>query len=365
MISEALPGGKIRLYGSYLLWIGGMTVWLAACSGVKNTSKDPLVLPSAPAAAPDYALPDAWAAHPRKADLSDSLPAPWRPRVMDSTVDVFFLHPTSYLNSAGINEARLDDTNERYRWNASIHDAEINKSTDEGSILNQASAFNHYRVFAPRYRQAHIRSFYIADSIAGTFFDMAYEDVKNAFLFYLQHENGGRPFIIATHSQGTLHGGRLIKELIEGKPLQKQLVAAYLIGLPVPDNFFATLPACRSAKETGCFVSWRTFKKGYQPPNIMQETFKAVVVNPLSWTMEEGWVSRKENLGAVLYKFNHPKPHNVAASVHGNLLWSTKPRFFGNIFFTRKNYHVGDINLFWKNIRENTRERVEEYRRGG
>lgn len=361
MICNALSGGKLPLQGKYGIGLVWVATLLMACGGVKNVAKEIPALSSGAAPAPDYASLDAWAAHPHKADLSDSLPAPYRPRVVDTTVDVFFLHPTSYLDSNRINAARLDDANERYRWNASIHDASVNKSTDEGSMLNQASAFNHYRVFAPRYRQAHIRSFYIVDSLAEKFFDIAYEDIKNAFLFYLENENKGRPFIIATHSQGTLHGGRLIKELIEGKPLQKQLVAAYLIGLPVPDNFFTTLPACGSAEQTGCFVSWRTFRKGYQPPNIMQENFKAVVVNPLSWTLEEGWVSRKENLGAVLYKFNRPKPHNVAASVQGNMLWATKPRFLGNIFFTRKNYHIGDINLFWKNIRENTRIRVEAY----
>ena len=61
-------------------------------------------------------------------------------------------------------------------------------------------------------------------------FELAYSDVLRAFDYYLAHENHGRPFILASHSQGSLHALRLIQERLAGKPLQKQLVAAYLIG---------------------------------------------------------------------------------------------------------------------------------------
>lgn len=361
MIGQTLLSRKIGAYPQigFLGFIIMMA--LAACAGHKTATTAEKPLPPGPAAAPDYQLIKNWAAHPAVYDLSDSLPKPLRPRTTDTTVDVFFLHPTSYLDEKSIDETRLADPAEQFRWNAAIDDGDVNHSTDQGSMLNQASAFNVFRVFAPRYRQAHIRSFYIDKAIAKPFFDTAYADVKKAFLYYLENENRGRPFIIASHSQGTLHAGRLIKELVEGKPLQQQMVAAYLIGLPVADTFFTLLKPCGTPGETNCFVSWRTFKKGYEPPAVQKETFKAVVVNPLTWTSEPGWVSRKQNKGAVLYKFNKPLPRNAGAEVHGNILWSSKPRFFGNIFFTRKNYHIGDINLFWMNIREN----VEERGRGG
>jgi hypothetical protein len=335
---------------------------LSSCTGSKiNNAKNnpaPLNHPEAP----DYASLKNWAAHPAKYDLSDSLPAPYRPLKTDTSVDVFFLYPTSYLDASKINEARLNEANERYRWNADVKDETLNAYTDRTSMLNQASAFNACRVFAPRYRQAHIRSFYIADTISAIFFDIAYADIKSAFQYYLQYENNGRPFIIAAHSQGTLHASRLLKEFVDGKPLQNQLVAAYLLGLPVMENYFSQIPPCDKPGASGCFVSWRTFKKGYEPENVANESFKAVVVNPLTWTLDDDWVTRKANKGTVLYKFNKPKPYNVGAGIHGNILWSSKPRFFGNIFFTRKNYHIGDINLFWKNIRENVAMQTVMYK---
>jgi len=228
-------------------------------------------------------------------------------------------------------------------------------------MLNQASVFNRFELFAPRYRQAHISSFYINDSIAQSFFDTAYADIERAFMLFLQ-TIGNKPFIIASHSQGTLHAGRLLKAQVEEKPLQKKLIAAYIIGLPVPEQYFTQLPACTTPNQTGCFVSWRTFKKGHVPEFVQRENFKAVVVNPLTWMMDTMPVPRSQSKGAVLYKFNHPKPHNVATQIQGNILWSSKPRFLGNWFFTTKNYHIGDINLFWKDIRDNAMDRVKAYK---
>ena len=62
-------------------------------------------------------------------------------------------------------------------------------------------------------------------SKAGKAFDFAYEDIKKSFEYYLQHYNNGRPIIIASHSQGTTHALRLLKEFFENKPLQ--LVAVW------------------------------------------------------------------------------------------------------------------------------------------
>jgi hypothetical protein len=366
MIGHTYLSRKIAAYVQITIVVGGLMLMLGACAVNRAAPTGAKIGPTGPAlVAPDYEQKNAWAAHPIFYDFSDSIPKPLKPLITDTTVDVFFIHPTSYLNQKSIDETRLADPAEQIRWNAAIDDSVVNRATDKGSILNQASAFNAYRVFAPRYRQAHIRSFYIDKAIAKPFFDTAYADVKNAFLYYLENENKGRPFIIASHSQGTLHAGRLIKELVEGKPLQQQLVAAYLLGLPIADTFFTRIKPCATPGETNCFVSWRTFKKGYEPPAVQKETFKAIVTNPLTWTSEQGWVSRKQNKGALLYKFNKPMPENVGAEVHGNILWSSKPRFFGNIFFTRKNYHIGDINLFWMNIRENAGVRVLEYMNNG
>lgn len=298
---------------------------------------------------PDYADLNYWAAHPWKNDASDSIPKPLRKTLMkDSVADVFFLHPTT-----------LTDKKDE-RWNAPIDDAAINAKTDNSTILYQASVFNEQsRVFAPRYRQAHIKAFYINEKDAQPYFDTAYEDVKNAFTYYLQNFNNGRPIIIASHSQGTKHASRLLKEFFDNKPLQNKLVCAYIIGLPVPEKYFSTIPVCKDSSATGCLVSWRTYQRGYKIDKV--ENFKAVVINPLTWAMDTSFVSAKKNMGGVLLKFNKIVPHVVDANIHHNILWTSKPNIFGKVFFNRKNYHIGDINLFYMNIRENVKTRITSY----
>jgi hypothetical protein len=308
--------------------------------------------------APDYSQLAYWAAHPAKQDPADSTPAPYKPLRQDTMVDVFFIHPTTYLSHAAV---RRQPPVPQY-WNASLADSQLNEKTDASTILNQASVFNTYRVFAPRYRQAHIHAFQLPDSLSAPLFDTAYADVRRAFQYYLDHQNGGRPFILAAHSQGTLHAGRLLREMIEGKALQQQLVAAYIVGLAVPHSYFSTLPVCNAPDATGCFVSWRTFKKGYVPDWVKREREPSYVVNPITWRTDSTWSVREQHRGAVLYRFNNPLSQNLSAGIYGNVLWSTKPRFTGSILLRRKNYHIGDINLFWKDIRDNAALRVQAYR---
>ena len=303
---------------------------------------------------PDYSNLKYWAAHPWKKDLSDSTPAPLQLEKKDSLIDVFFLHPTTFTDK------RLNGI----VWNADINDPKLNAKTDYGSILYQASVFNqNARVFAPRYRQAHIASFYATDNNRGKeAIDLAYEDVKAAFENYLKNFNNDRPIIIASHSQGTVHAARLLKDFFENKPLQKKLVCAYLVGMVIPKEYFTlVIPACVNSSSTGCFTAWRTFRKNYTPDFVKKESSRSWVTNPISWKLNEENITRQKNKGAVLYNFNKIIAKPNGAQIHEGILWVEKPKFPGGVFYFSKNYHAGDINLFYINIRENIKERIEEF----
>jgi hypothetical protein len=300
--------------------------------------------------APDYANMDHWAAHPYKKDPSDSVPAPllkdYQP---DSTVDVFFIHPTTFTD-------RKDA-----RMNPSINEPALNAKTDYSTILFQASVFNEQRVFAPRYRQAHYRAYFIKDTAAAiAAFDKAYADVKAAFQFYLEHYNNHRPIIIAAHSQGSTHAIRLLKELFEGQTLANRLVAAYIPGMAIPENIFMSLQPCTHPDQTGCFTGWRTYRKGHEP--VFADNYRhAYVVNPLSWSTDTGYVPASENKGAVLRHFNDVRKNVTGAEVHDNILWVERPHFPGSFLYRTANYHIGDINLFYVSIRSNIQTRIRAF----
>src|SRR5688500_17031525 len=136
--------------------------------------------------APDYALPKNWSALPDRLDSADLIAIPeWKDMQATAAADVFFLHPTSYTGQRG-------QTN----WNADINDAKVNEDVDAAPIRYQATIFNGAgKVYAPRYRQAHLKSFFTKKNAdAKLALDLAYADVRDAFKYYLDHYNQGRPF---------------------------------------------------------------------------------------------------------------------------------------------------------------------------
>ncbi len=300
---------------------------------------------------PDYSSLNYWAAHPAKRDPSDSIPHPIISEYRyDSSVDVFFIHPTTFTDQ------------EQLLWNADINAAELNAKTDYTSILFQASAFNEARVFAPRYRQANLKAYFSADTISSQqAFEMAYQDIKTAFEYYLTHFNQGHPIVIAAHSQGSSHGIRLLQDYFDQKPLMEKMVVAYLPGMNIPQNAFHEIKLCSEPKQTACFCGWRTFKRGHEP-FMLPRYFHSYLTNPLSWTTGPELAPASLNIGAVLRNFNKVYPQVTDAEIHNNILWAKRPRFPGSFLYRAKNYHIGDINLFYLNIRQNMRERISAYK---
>jgi hypothetical protein len=310
--------------------------------------------PKATPPAPDYSKPECWAALPQRVDLADRTPI--YPGVRDeqaeAEVDVFFLHPTSLLGGK-----KGEDV-----WNADVRDQRLNDATDKSPILYQATAFNGAgKVYAPRYRQAHYYGFFTKDKASSQqAWKVAHEDVVAAFKYYLANYNQGRPFIIASHSQGAGHAIQLIQEEIEGKALQNQLVVAYLLGWPVEKNKFKKLKPCTTPTETGCFCSWRTFERKYGLKNAKADS--VLVTNPIDWTIGDGHhVPKEASKGTVLYKFEKVLPGISDAEACRGILLCTKPKFKGSILFRRKNYHAGDINLYYMDVRNNAQLRAKTY----
>ena len=301
---------------------------------------------------PNYESLDYWAAHPGKHDPSDSVPAPLQKDYrLDSAVDVFFIHPTTFT------DRKVE------MWNAAIDDAVLNAKTDYSTILFQASVFNQARVYAPRYRQANIKSYFTSDTpSARKAFAVAYADVKSAFQYYLDHFNQGHPIIIASHSQGSNHAIRLLQEFFDQQPLQEKLVVAYVVGMNIPLDAFVQLKPCLDSVSTGCFCGWRTFRRGHEP-YLLSSYKESFVTNPLTWKTTDDYADRSLNQGAVLRNFNEVVMHSTDAQIHNSILWSNRPKFPGSILYRSKNYHIGDINLFYMSIRKNMQDRVWKYRK--
>jgi hypothetical protein len=249
-------------------------------------------------------------------------------------------------------------------WNADIEDAKLNNLGDSCSLL-QASAFNSSgAIYAPRYRQAHLKCFTRdKNPKAQEALDTAYSDVKRAFEYYLANWNKGRPIILVGHSQGAYHIARLMDDFFDGKPLLKQLVAAYPIGFNINKNRYKQIPVGESATQTGCFMTWNTVLWGQDTTGNYTFYRGSACVNPLTWTVDTSLAQNDLHHGGVPFEFNRLEKNVVRAKIHGTLLWIQFPDVAMKKIFRHlgSSFHVSDVQLFYMNIRENAELRVKTY----
>lgn len=304
--------------------------------------------------APDYSKRQYWASLPDKVDAADSTPVNSNLKNSQAVAhaDVFFVYPTIFTG-APKNE---------FIWNADVNDEDLNRQIQSTTILNQASVFNGAcRIYVPYYRQAHLYAFYTPNKEdAAMALDLAYQDVKAAFQYYLEHYNEGRPIVIASHSQGSYHAERLLKDFFDGKELQKKLVAAYLVGFPIQRNAFANIRPSENPNEVGVWASWNTFGKKHFPDDYEKYFKGALSTNPLLWNSSEDFAERKLNLGGVSLHFTFA-PQLVDAQNHEGILWINKPYLKGRWHLRSRSWHRADINFFYMNIRENVATRIEKF----
>jgi pimeloyl-ACP methyl ester carboxylesterase len=146
---------------------------------------------------------------------------------------------------------------------------------EKGVVRSQFARFGQVcRRFAPMYRQvtmlgllARMGGRPIPQAQA-----LAYNDVADAWHYYLEHDNHGRGVILIGHSQGGNLLRQLLQKEIDGKPIEPRIVAAALVGstVAVPKGAdmggsFAHMPLCRSATQTGCIITYESFPSDYPP----------------------------------------------------------------------------------------------------
>lgn len=324
-------------------------------------------------AAPDYAQAQAWAAQPGQTSSAQLLPEGIMQTAQVPEVDVFFIHPTTYLNKA--------------RWNAPFDgDEDAVRRLDNFSLRYQASAFSLAgQVYAPRYRQASFGAFFDDSGQGVQAMLKAHADVVRAFDHYIANQNKGRPFILAGHSQGALHALLLLGERIAPTNLKDLMVAAYVVGWPVSlEHDLGILPgikACEGSSDTACVISFQSFDKDGDAAPLLK-VFDAtpglngkprkgttmLCTNPLAWKVG-GSASKAANLGGIELKpeagpIGAPIPALTGARCGKNgILYLTRPPqgSWTEYQMAGGNYHAYDYNLFYMNIRQNAAVRAKAW----
>ena len=342
---------------------------------------DPLKCP----VPPNYQNESDWAALPEK-DGFHNLSPDTKPSIETKKYDVFYIHPTGYFLK---------------HWNEPLDDDSISYERTDSHLASQASAFAETcNIYAPYYRQATYYSFYDTQSNAQAAQDLAYSDVSKAFKVFLEHHNNGRPFFIAGHSQGALHGQRLVHEYVSNQPIRKQFIAAYLIGYILPIKYFhelyPDLSISSSSNDQQSIISWSTGTQGFErsraysmfwmPNGWINEPMDQPIVcqNPFSWNDSKDWLEDHNNV-VIRLKLDNMFLTDYAAKKHtrskikidsitdldfearlsDRYMIETRGTLIEKIkrFAPNGDLHNFDMSLFWGAIRNNIKVRAHAFKK--
>ncbi|HSQ98503.1 MAG TPA: DUF3089 domain-containing protein [Sphingomicrobium sp.] len=227
--------------------------------------------PNEPLAAhPDYSKDASWLCLPGRAD-SCSAPLPTTElgpqgygasdpvaAVKDPPLDCFYVYPTVSSDPS---------------LNSDMNAGREEKLAVETQFARFASVC---RPFVPVYRQMTLAAVaaYSAGADVSDAAKLAYGDVLASWREYIANRNGGRPFVLIGHSQGSLILEQLLAQEIETKPaIAARMKLAILPGFDVlvpqgklVGGTFKKTPLCSRAGETGCVISWTSFRDKNVPP---------------------------------------------------------------------------------------------------
>ena len=323
--------------------ICGTTTLLNSCS---SNPRD--------AGAPDYSQESCW----------DKIPE------ITKEFDTFFIYPTEYMGS--------DEGASDY---APLDNPDMVEGAKNDRII-MASAFEEStNLFIPYYRQASamaMKSAYdktgdVRAALVGT----PYEDITAALDYYFENYNNGRPFIIASHSQGSAINSLVLESYFKEHPdYYKRMVASYMIGFSVTKDWLKENPHLKFATgeaDTGVIVSWNT--EGRQ--NIEQNAKNVVVmpnaisINPLNWKLDDTYASASENKGSLIIdeEAGTVSIGDIGAdarlnTARGVVVTNAKSEPIPlTDFFGPQSFHNGDYTFYYNNIKDNVATRIAAYKK--
>ena len=230
------------------------------------------------------------------------------------------------------------------------------------------------RLFAPYYRQAAMKVYSLDKEDREPWMQFAYSDVSAAFAYYLEHENQGKPMILAGFSQGADMCYRLLEEYFGDEALHNQLVAVYAIGWPCSEELVAQYPQIIPASgpdDLGVVISFDCEAPEVEETFIIPAGQKAYTINPLNWRTDGIPADKTENLGACFSDYSGGIKREEKG-LCGCFIDETRgvlkvtdidaadyPAIVPGL--PEGAYHVYDYQFFFRNLQQNVNLRIERF----
>ena len=279
----------------------------------------------------------------------------------DAAADVFFICPTVYGGTES-------------SFNMPLEDEQAKASFVGATRMEQGIYSGNARFFAPYYRQAGLVAYSSDARQQEDALAFAYEDIQDAFAYYLAHYNQGRPLVLAGFSQGADLCLRLMKDFFDDPALQCQLVACYAIGWRITQEEIDEFPHLKVAQgeaDVGVIVSYNTEAEEITDSLMVPAGTKTLAINPLNWKTDATMADKSLNLGACFTDYSgeiiNEIPQLTGAyldPVRGTLKvtdidMAEYPPSLS--LFAPGVYHVYDPHFFYRNLQQNVQTRIEAY----
>ena len=244
----------------------------------------------------------------------------------------------------------------------------------------------HCRMYAPYYRQAVLAAYDLPANEAEPYFNLAYKDVRAAFVYYMQHENNGRPFVLAGFSQGAEMCLRLLKEFGNENFVKNNMVACYAIGwrfTPQEAEKYPYIQPAKCAYDLGKVIIFNSEAPevtssaiNSEAPEvtssaIVPEGVKTFAINPLTWSCGSQKAPKTLNAGACFTDYSGTVVREVPQltgcyidSVRGTLKVTDvdKKEFVPGLpLFSEGVYHIYDYQFFYRNLQQNVNLRIKTF----
>ena len=312
--------------------------------------------------APDYSKKESWY----------KIPA------ITKDVDTFYINSTAYI---------LGSLNEDSPEYATIDNAEMLQGFEEEYMSHATVYEDCTNVFMPLYRQAGMRvmkkSWQETGDVDAAISRLPYKDITAALDYYFENCNGGRPFIIAGHSQGSAITRLVLKKYFKEHPeYYERMIAAYAIGYSITQDDLKSFPHLKFAtgeNDTGVIVSWNTEGKENIEGNIKTAVLlpNAISINPLNWKLDETYAPASENLGSLVdnKETGEPEIADIGADAQivlsrGTIVTNAKPdpmpeevAQLTTEYFGPGARHDNDYTFYYNNIKDNVAKRIAAYKK--
>jgi hypothetical protein len=279
------------------------------------------------------------------------------PSSITKTVDVFYAYPTIYMDADPPN---MDISNDKNRQDV------IDKMNEQMGLYSPYA-----NIYVPYYQQMYRDGFddLPADE-ASELLNVAYEDIADAFKYYMEYLNEGRPFILMGHSQGAGILVDLMRKEFENSGYLDQMVAAYTTGvsiMPSDTVDYSWIKIAKSNNDIGVVITYNTLDYQHYESSSFQTG--ALCVNPLLWTTDTTYAPKSKNLGAVWTDSLGVITQEIDEFTDAQI------RYDGALVVTTPNpddyydpdrqpygaYHDYDQIFFYRNLQQNVSDRIAAF----